>query len=80
MLNGILKPRYTIERTHLSSVNSSHFSTIVLPLECPDAEVQAVERVGLHNLVEEEAGLEEGNCRMLPVLLKFSLFVLEDVI
>ena len=43
---------------------------IVLPLECLDAVVQAVERVGLHNLVEEEAGLEEGYCRTLPVLLE----------
>ena len=34
---------------------------IVLPLECPRAEEQAVERAGLHNLAEEEAGLEEGN-------------------
>ena len=42
--------------------------------------MQAVERVGLHNLVEEEAGLEEGNYRMLTVLLKVSFVVLEDVI
>ena len=39
--------------------------------------MQAVERVGLHNLVEEAAGLEEVNCLMLPVLLKFSFFEVE---
>ena len=63
-MNGILNPFRTIERTHLLSVISSHFSAngpIVLPLECPLAEEQAVERAGLHNLAEEEAGFEERN-------------------
>ena len=63
-MNGILNPFRTIERTHLLSVISSIFlqnGPIVLPLECPQAEEQAVERAGLHNLAEEEAGLEEGN-------------------
>ena len=63
-MNGILNPFRTIERTHLLSVISSHFpqnGPIVLPLECPRAEEQAVESAGLHNLAEEEAGLEEGN-------------------
>ena len=63
-MNGILNPFRTIERTHLLSVISSHFSAKWAnrpPLECPRAEEQAVERAGLHNLAEEEAGLEEGN-------------------
>ena len=63
-MNDILNPFRTIERTHLLSVISSNFrqnGPIVLPLECPRAEEQAVERAGLHNLAEEEAGLEEGN-------------------
>ena len=42
---------------------------IVLPLECPDVAIQAVERVGFQNFVVEEAGFEEGNCLALPVLL-----------
>ena len=41
-------------------------------------EEQAVERAGLHNLVEEKAGLEEGNWRMLPVLFIFSFLVGKD--
>ena len=63
-MNGILDPFRTIERTHLLSVFPPIFpqnGPIVLPLECPRAEEQAVERAGLHNLAEEEAGLEEGN-------------------
>ena len=63
-MNGILNPFHTIERTHLLSVISSHFSAKWA--NCPPtgmygAEEQAVERAGLHNLAEEEAGLEEGN-------------------
>ena len=64
MLNGILNPCCMIERTHLLSVIASNFSTKWAkrpPTGSPSMEEQAVERAGLHNLVEEEAGLEEGN-------------------
>ena len=63
-MNGILNPFRTIERTHLLSVISSHFSakwTNRPPTGMSASEEQAVERAGLHNLAEEEAGLEEGN-------------------
>ena len=60
-MNGILNPFRTIERTHLLSVISSHFSAKWANRPPPGAEEQAVERAGLHNLAEEEAGLEEGN-------------------
>ena len=70
-MNGILKPCRTIERTHLLSVNSFHCSTKWAnrpPTGMSGRDMQAVERVGFHNFVEEEAGLEEGNCRTLLVL------------
>ena len=77
-MNGILKPCRTIVRTHSLSVNSSHIvpqsESIVLPLECPEVAVHAVERAGFQNFVEEEAGLEEGNCLTLPVLLVKSFY------
>ena len=75
-MNDTLNPCRTIERTHfVVCYFLPFFRKIVLPLECPRAEEQAVERAGLHNLAEEEAGLEEGNCRMLPVLLILSFLV-----
>ena len=42
--------------------------------------MQAVERVGFQIFVVEEAGSEEGNCLMLPVLLvgSFLLLVVMD--
>ena len=62
-MNGILIPFRTIERTHLLSDNFPivpQSGPIVLPLEFPDSVRLAVERVGFHNFVEEEALLEEG--------------------
>ena len=43
---------------------------IFLPLECPDSVRLAVERIGFHNFVEEEAILEEGNCLVTAPLNK----------
>ena len=77
-MNGILNRCRTTERTHLLSVIFSHFSAKWAnrpPTGMSESEEQAVERAGLHILAEEEAGLKEGNCRMLPVLLILSFLV-----
>ena len=62
-MNGILNLFRTIERTHLLSVISSHFSAkwANRPPTGMSASGRAGSGKGLHNLAEEEAGLEEGN-------------------